>query len=186
MIIFSISRKSSVTDQGLNFGSWDMYLFVFIDAFIIHLFVRGSNTSMLPKCSFPSCPPTAQTLPEHINIFRNRYCLAIFHLSFMQYLPTWRQKAQRLTFSNVFSIRILTSMDFIFLNAVFNQKSALMWTVIQTLRVCRKKKILLSTAGQIIFGHFYQSHQIFQGVVGETAVLLQQHRGYYVQGKIAS
>jgi hypothetical protein len=40
-----------------------IYLFVFIDALIIHLLVRGSNISMLPKCSFPSWPPTAYTLP---------------------------------------------------------------------------------------------------------------------------
>lgn len=48
---------------------WQTHLLVFIDAFTIHLLVRGSNISMLPRCSFPSWPPTAYTFPANRGVF---------------------------------------------------------------------------------------------------------------------
>lgn len=55
------SFKSDLTSILIwsEFSKRFRYLFVFMEAFIIHLLVRGSNISMLPKCSFPSWPPTA-------------------------------------------------------------------------------------------------------------------------------
>lgn len=61
-----------------------------------------------------------------------------------------------------------------------------MRTFIQSLRyVDKKSSHHLSTAGQISFGHLYQSLQIFcEGK--KISVLLQQHRSYCLQGEVAS
>lgn len=73
-----------------------------------------------------------------------------FHLcNTLAYMETKSSNKERLKLSDLFNIRILISMDFIFLYAVLNQRSVLTWTFIESLRYVDKKNLPITWVLQV-------------------------------------